>query len=125
MKRILIALTTLFCLIVPAATASAAYNPFDNACKESGNASAVCNVSGAKDPISGPNGIIKKVSLLLAIIAGIAAVIIIIVSGLKYITADGDASKVASARATLTGAVVGLLIIAAAESIVFFVVSKL
>jgi hypothetical protein len=60
----------------------------------------------------------------LSLVAGVAAVIMIIIAGLKMITAQGDASAVASARNTLIYALVGLVIVALAQVIVHFVLSK-
>jgi hypothetical protein len=126
MKRLLLVLATLLCLSLPAA-ASAAFNPLGDACGSGGQASSssVCPVSGSQNPIAGPNGALKKISLIIATIAGIAAVIIIVVAGFQFVIAAGDAQKVASARSALLGAIVGLVIISAAESIILFVVSKL
>ena len=43
--------------------------------------------------------------------AGIAAVVIIIMAGYKFITSGGDVKKVSSAKATLAFAIIGLIII--------------
>lgn len=123
MRRFVAAVATLLCLLVPV-TASA-YNPLSNACQANNNASAACSNSGSNDPIAGPHGALKKVSLIIASVAGIAAVIIIIVGGLEYVTSEGDAQKTAGARSAIIGAAVGLVIILAAESILLFVISKL
>jgi hypothetical protein len=69
--------------------------------------------------------VLKKVSLIMAVISGVVAVIIILLSGFRYITSAGDAQKAASARSAIVGAVVGLVVIAASESIIVFVVSKI
>lgn len=125
MKRLLVIVATLLCLTTPA-MAAAAYNPnpLSGACGAGGGGgSAACSADGS-DPLTGPNGVIKKASLLIGIIAGIAAVIIIMFSGFRYITANGDAQKAASARNGIVGAAVGLVIIAASTTIVVFVVSK-
>lgn len=124
MKRALVLIATLLSLAMPAT--AFAYNPFSSACGSGGSAksSAACSTNGS-DPISGPNGALKKISVVLASVAGVAAVILIIIGGLQYITSNGDASKAASARNTIVGSVVGLVIIVSAESIVLFVVSKL
>jgi len=124
MKRILLLVATLLCLAAPAT--ALAYNPLDKACQSGVGASdsSACSANGS-DPISGPNGALRKVSLIIATIAGIAAVIIIIIGGLQYITSGGDPQKAAGARNAIIGAAVGLVIIAAAESIIIFVVSKL
>jgi hypothetical protein len=111
-----------------AAPALAAYNPLSGngkACSAGGAGSTGCTAgNGATDPISGPNGLLKKVTLIISAIAGLAAVIIIIVSGFQFITAGGDAQKVASARSTLIGAIIGLVIILAARSILIFVLNR-
>jgi uncharacterized protein (DUF2345 family) len=125
MKRLLVIITTLLCLAVPAT--AAAYSPLTDACGAGNGAagSAACTSNTGADPISGKNGILTKVSLVLASIAGIAAIIIIMLSGFRYITSSGDSQKAASARNGILGAAVGLAIIAGAEGIVLFVVSKL
>lgn len=46
------------------------------------------------------------------------AVIFIVVAGIKYSTAQGDASKVQSAKGTITNAILGLVISAGAYLIV-------
>ncbi len=124
MKRFILAVTTLVCLFAPAT--ALAYNPLSNACGagNSVNTSAACT-AGTDNPIVGQNGILKKASLILSFIAGVMAVIIIMVSGFSYVTSGGDAKKAESARNGIVGAAVGLVIIAGAETIVLFVVSKL
>src|SRR3990167_9142145 len=44
------------------------------------------------DPVSGPGGIINTAANLIAIIGGVAAVIVIIISGIMYVTAGGAAA---------------------------------
>ena len=61
---------------------------------------------------------------ILSVVAGVAAVIMIIVAGLKYITSGGDPSQVGSAKNTLIYAVVGIVVVAIAQSIVAFVLDK-
>lgn len=58
-------------------------------------------------------------------IAGAIAVVMIVIGGLQFITAQGEPSGVAKARKTLIFAVVGLIVAILAEAIVTFVVSKL
>lgn len=70
------------------------------------------------------NLIIKTVVNILSFIAGIAAVIMIIVAGLKYVTSSGDTSNTASAKNTLLYAIVGLIVVALAQIIVRFVIGK-
>lgn len=67
---------------------------------------------------------LKTVVELLSIVAGVAAVIMVIISGIKFITAQGDPSGISSARSSLLYALVGLVIVAAAQAIVHFVLGK-
>jgi uncharacterized protein (DUF2345 family) len=128
MKRLLASLLTVFCLALPAT--AYAFNPLSDACNSGGDnggaaSSTACASNGSQDPISGPNGILMKASLVIATLAGIAAVIIMIVAGIQYITSAGDANKAAGARSAIIGAAIGLAIVAAAEGIIVFVVRKL
>jgi hypothetical protein len=68
--------------------------------------------------------VIKVAINILSIVAGIAAVIMIIVGGLKYITSGGDPSQVGSAKNTVIYAVVGIVVVAVAQGIVQFVLDK-
>jgi len=56
-------------------------------------------------------------------VVGIAAVIMIIVGGFRYITSGGSSDKVGSAKNTLIYAIVGLIIVALAQFIVHFVIN--
>lgn len=123
MKRLLLIVTTLLCLSAPAT--ALAYNPLGTACKAGGGVkqqSSACS-AGTSDPVTGPNGILRKITSIVAVIAGIAAVIILIVGGMEYVTSSGDPQKAAGARSTIIGALVGLVIIAAAEGIIIFVLN--
>lgn len=77
------------------------------------------------NPLTGSDGILYRASIIVSVVAGIAAVIMIIISGFHMITSGGDAQKVASARRTLIGSVVGLVIIALAQSIIMFVIGRI
>lgn len=124
LKRTIATLATLLCLFLPA-TALAATDPLSAACGASQDASTSAVCDKHTDPIVGSNGVLKKVSLIIATIAGIIAVIVIIIAGLQYVLSNGDAQKAANARSALIGAAVGLVIITASESILLFVVSRL
>jgi hypothetical protein len=69
-------------------------------------------------------GLVRDIIGLLSIIVGIAAVIMIIIGGLKYITSGGDSSKVSGAKSTIVYAIVGLIVASLAQVIVHFVLSK-
>jgi len=70
------------------------------------------------------NNVIAIIVNLLSGIVGVVAVIMIVVSGFKYITSGGDSAKVSSAKGTLVYAIVGLVIVALAQFIVRFVLNK-
>ncbi|MGH7241500.1 MAG: pilin [Candidatus Saccharimonadales bacterium] len=65
-------------------------------------------------------GILKIVSY----IAGLVAIIMIIVSGFRYITSGGDPGKVGSAKGALLGAIIGLVVAVMAQLIVHIVLSN-
>jgi hypothetical protein len=70
------------------------------------------------------NKVLKGILNLLSVIAGIAAVIMIVISGMKYITSGGEAQAVTSAKRSLIYAIVGLIVVALAQVIVHFVLAN-
>jgi hypothetical protein len=104
---------------------------FDNQygvnCNDSLNAkSSVCaSPSQHTDPLVGPNGLLANIANIVAYVAGAAAIIIIIIGAIRYITSSGDSNKVTSAKDTIFGAIIGLVIIILARQLIFFVVGKL
>ena len=85
-------------------------------------------VNGAQSLNSGGptlNAVVSDVINILSVVVGIVAVIMIIVAGFKYVTSGGDSSSISSAKNTLTYAIVGIVIVALAQSIVYFVLDKI
>ncbi len=125
MKRVLAVLALIVFMLVPAAPA-AAWDPFGGfkepggGCTSTASNAVVCNTDG-KDPISGTQGVLRKVTNVIALIAGVAAVILIIISGFQFITSGGDSGKVASAQSALIGAIIGAVIVVFAQAILQFV----
>lgn len=78
-----------------------------------------------QNPIYGPDGILTRVINILSFIVGVAAVIAIMVAGFRYVTSNGDSSTTAIAQKTIIYGVVGLVVVAVAQTIVIFVLSKL
>lgn len=68
--------------------------------------------------------IIKNVIDIVSLIVGVAAVVMIIIGGLRYVTSNGDSGQVGNAKNTILYAVVGLVVVALAQFIVKFVVAK-
>ncbi|HKR82321.1 MAG TPA: pilin [Candidatus Saccharimonadales bacterium] len=69
-------------------------------------------------------GIVTQMINIFSLVVGIISVIMIIYGGFKYITSGGDSGNVTGARNTITYAVIGLVIVALAQFIVQFVLSK-
>ncbi|MEO8785077.1 MAG: pilin [Candidatus Saccharimonadales bacterium] len=70
------------------------------------------------------NHIITVVINAFSLVVGIAAVIMIIVGGLKYIISGGEAGNVTSAKNTILYAIIGLVVVALAQFVVKFVLNK-
>jgi hypothetical protein len=107
--------------LVPA-TVSAAHDPFQNLeCTRGGQGagSAVCGVS-AGNPV---NDVLHKITNIVAVLAGAAAIIVIVAAGIRFITAGGNPEEVAKARRTIIFAAVGLIIIAVARFIINLIIS--
>lgn len=68
--------------------------------------------------------VIRLIVNIFSIIVGFLAVIMIIWGGLRYITSGGDSGKITTAKNTIIYALIGLVIVALAQFIVRFVLSK-
>lgn len=79
---------------------------------------------GDEDPGEKVNGLITQIVNIISVIVGIVAVIMIIWGGFKYITSGGDSGNVTAAKNTILYAIIGLIIVALAQFIVRFVLSK-
>jgi len=92
--------------------------------------STVCNDSQVSqtrnsNSIYGPNGILTKAVGLVSIAIGIAAVIMLMIGGFKYITSAGNANNINSAKRTVMFAIIGVLTALFAQGIILFVLDKL
>jgi hypothetical protein len=65
--------------------------------------------------------IVAAVIEILLRVAGIAAVIFVIIGAISYITSQGQPDKTAKARDTITNALIGLAIAVIAASLVAFI----
>lgn len=84
-----------------------------------GSAGVNCDKAG-----SGADSIFSAIVRILSLLVGAVAVIMILVAGFKYITSSGDSSKVASAKATLVYALVGLAVAVLAQFLINIVVNQ-
>lgn len=97
------------------------YDPFQAICSAAGNpkSNPACSANGS-DPITGKTGILYKTSRIIALVAGLGAVVMIMIGGFMYMTANGDAGKASAAKSTITAAVIGLMVIILSEALVAF-----
>ncbi|MEM6997297.1 MAG: pilin [Patescibacteria group bacterium] len=70
------------------------------------------------------NNLVGNVISILSWVVGVIAVIMIIVSGLRFILAGGDAQKVGQARNGIIYGLVGLAVVVMAQAIVRFVINE-
>lgn len=108
-----------FAVLVPAG--AMAYDPYSEICKTNGaGGSAACTTPKGNPVVS----TINKVSTVITIIAVPAAVIILAIAGIMFITSGGDSGKVAAARRTVIYTAVGLAVIIFARVIIGFVITN-
>jgi hypothetical protein len=67
---------------------------------------------------------IRKGINFFSVIIGIIAVVMIIIGGFRYIISDGDSGKITVARNTIVYALIGLILVAFAQIIVKFVLTR-
>ncbi len=103
----------------PPATPAAAATPQSTVCDSIGSGTD-CGSSKGTDLTS----VIKLAVNILSVVAGLVAVIMIIVAGMKYMTSGGDSGKVSSAKMSLVYAIIGLIIVVLSQFIVQFVIGK-
>lgn len=121
LKRIFSSLLVAASLSVAVLPVSAgAVDVFSDACKNDRN-NPICQSTNNSNP--GP--VVQSVINILLYIAGIAAVIVIIIGGIMYVVSHGDSSKIKTAKDTILYAVVGLVVAILAFAIVNFVLSRL
>ena len=123
-------LVIIVCTMVVAVVASGhavAYNPLSAPCNSTDpqvTGSAVCTAQ-TSDPITGSNGIVRRAANVIAAAAGLIAVVIIIIAGFQYINSGGDPAKAKSAKTAIIYALIGLVVIALADSLLGYVLSKI
>ena len=122
--RIVLAAIVMLCgisLIVSPDTVSAASSPLYMV------ASAADEAQSGVDAVNDGNDtsledMITSVINVLLYIAGIIAVIMIIIGGIKYMTSGGDANGISSAKNTVLYSVIGLVLVILAYAIVNWVI---
>lgn len=115
--------------LTPVGIAVAATDPYEDVCDTArGKNSLVCKNEARTDnsnPIAGPDGVLMSVTNIISIIAGAAAVIIIIIAGLQFIMASGDSNNISKARNAIIYAAIGLVVIVLARAIIAFILNRI
>jgi hypothetical protein len=126
-RRFVTALSLLSMILFAAPTTALAYNPLGGVdCGDKQNAnSAVCNAPSGGDPLTGTHGLLIKITDIIAFIAGAAAVIVLIIGGIKFVTSSGDANSVASARSAVINALIGIIVIALARTFIVYLIKHI
>ncbi len=128
MRRLLLGLTLLvsFFVLTPIVQISAqSFNPFGRVCDAATAQTTTCQQNGQADPVTGNQGILYKTVRILSFVVGVAAVIMMIIGGLKYITSNGDSNSITSAKNTVLYALIGIVIFLLSQAIVIFVLSRI
>lgn len=125
MKRYLLALSLVVVMLsAPLATVRAAeFQPFQEACLEAPE-SEVCQ-AGSENPVSGEDGVLLRVVNILSFVVGVAAVLMVMLGGFKYVTSGGDANSVASAKNTILYAIIGIVVFLLSQGIIAFVIRRI
>lgn len=129
MKKLL-TIIAMVCLVgfsaTPAVSAASKWQPFGGVdCSQAGS-SAVCQDGKNTDnPLTGGSGLLAKIANIIAVVAGMAAVIIIVLGGLRLITSGGRSENVAGARRSIIYAAVGLVIIVISRLIIGIILNAL
>ena len=133
MKRILLSIALLFVgafsinFLTPSFASAAASTAQGDICAgvngtavTAKDGSVTCSTSGLT-----LDKIVKAVLSILSWIIGVVAVIMVIISGFRYITSGGDSNAVSSAKNTLIYALIGVAIVSLAQFLVHFVLNNI
>jgi hypothetical protein len=103
------------------AVPAGAVDVFSGACSGATSSTVVCKSTTTDTSVS---TVIKNVINTLLYLLGAAAVIVIVIAGILYVTSGGETAGVTRAKNMLLYAVVGLVIALLAYAIVNFVISR-
>jgi hypothetical protein len=97
-----------------------AVDPKTEACNAIGSidGGGACDSDSAKAKFS---SIVKNIISILSVLVGAVSVIMVILGGFKYVTSNGDSNSTKSAKDTIMYALIGLLLVGFAQTIVRFV----
>jgi hypothetical protein len=120
---LLAVVSVVLALFAAAPVAQAQVLNIDEQCAKAPDSSVCQDRNVSSNPISGTSGIVVRVTQFIALATGVVAVIMIIISGVRFITSSGDPQTVNAAKNTILYAVIGIVIVILAQAIVLFVVN--
>lgn len=128
--QIVAALWVLASVAVFSAPVHAQFNTLEASCEAANSNGAlspeICAEGPtSENPIAGEDGVIIKAANIVAIITGIAAIIVIVVAGMTMTLSSGDSSKIRSSRDAIIYASIGLVVVGLARTIVVFLVGRM
>jgi hypothetical protein len=126
MKKMLAAVAIVLTTFIALPAPVNAVDAFEDVCKGAAAQSTVCKskeeqrkenskTGEQQNPLFGESGIITMIVNLLSAIAGIIAVIVIILGGLKFITSGSNPQDISNAREMVIYAAIGLIIAVSAQ----------
>ena len=129
MRQFILRLAVLATLLIPVAVGGSAFatDVFGSCATPAAQATHVCQDAASQSANNTSNPIIHAMASAISIISliiGIAAVIGVIVSGLRYIISNGDSNAIASARSGLLYSLVGVAVASVAQIVVAFVLNR-
>jgi hypothetical protein len=127
LKILILTLLAPFLIVPSVMAASTPTSDLFSACNDPSNQSVqnspVCKGAGnTSNPVI---RIIRAAANIVALLTGMAAVIVVIVSGLTFITSGGNAEQVTASRRRILFALIALAIVALAWTLTRFITDKL
>ena len=77
--------------------------------------------AGCSDGEAGVSNIIQNVIRILLFVVGVAAVIMLVIGGIRYVLSGGDQQAISTAKNTVLYAIIGLIVAVLAWALVDFV----
>ena len=85
----------------------------------------VDTANGGQNDIYGPHGLITDAITIISWVAGVVAVVVLMIGGFRFVISGGDPNQVSGARNMILYALVGLVVIGAAQIIMRFIIGTL
>lgn len=118
----IIALVIVAAFIFVSPTVLSAQTARDAACQGVELTGGSCDSAASEATVNKTLGTIINI---FSVIVGFAAVVMVIIGGLRYITSNGDSNSVNGAKNTILYAIIGLVVVALAQVIVQFVLNRI